>query len=888
MASSLLLTHAQLQQASVYDEETEAFLPYPSRTLNDIEGYTTKPQNLEFSTYGGWKSHQVEATGFFRVEEIDGRWWVIDPEGYQYIHKAVNSVQIFGDFSTDQFADHVYELLPEFGMNGTGNWSDPDIQNSSLKEVTPLAYCPKFSFVSSYKNSRDDELLIAVFDEEFVDFCERKAEEKFSIYVDDPHVFGYFIDNELSWTFRGGLESHIDVNDPQDLNYQKAVEFMTSRGKTVNSNVTDEDADDYSAIMAERYFSVVCGAVRAVDPNHMILGPRLNKSWNRSKEFMEVAGRYLDIVALNHYHRWGSRSNELENIHKWTGRPVLMSEFYAMKKIEGFEEKGAGWRVEDEASRVLFYENFLTTQLEKKFVVGFHWFNFQDDAQDDNANIPKARKGIIDLEGNSYTELRDSMKYMNDRIYDYIEHIDAVPEPDVTIIAEADAYYQGSSNFGSGSELWAETGSASLDRRFYIRFDTSSLTEEVTSAKIQLFSTSPDEKLTGRYIAELVTDNTWSETGINTSNNPAGSTQLATWGHGDDIEIDVTDALLAALDDDNKLSIRVYGTLNNGAELLFGSREYPDVYARPKLAVYYNGTTTPPVDPSTHVISSENFEEGLGLWNSAGSDSRIHNNISGPYAHQGNGAALLRDDSDTSYLTSNVLDLASYSSVTVDFWYYTVDFNDDHEFWLEISTNGGSSYEIVKVWTAGSDFENENFQQGSYTISDVTFSANTLLRFKSEAQFNSDKLYLDEIKVSAEGEIETVNYSEWIASRPGLGNTNAFDDPDEDGIDTIIEYVLNTDPTESDRHTIPELESSEDNYIFVFNRLTDSAQHTEQIFQYTVDNENWTDVKITEPTNAMVTISTRAGGMQTVKVILDKGAESEGKLFGRLKVSETP
>ena len=580
--SMLPVTHAQLQQASIYDDETKDFFSYESKRLVDIKDYRTNTKNMQFSHYGGWKARRVKATGFFRVEKVKGRWWVIDPEGYLYIHKAVNSVQLFDKFSPDD----VYKLLPKFGMNGTGNWSDTEIQDSKLKKKAPLAYCPKYSFVSSYKRKRSDRLPIAVFDDEFVSFCKKKAHEEFSKFKDDPQVLGYFIDNELSWTFKAGLESHLDVNDPEDKNYQKAVNFLKERGKGLK-DFTNEDADDYSVLMLERYLSVVCPAVRAVDPNHMILGPRFNKSWNRTKEFMEVAGRHLDIIAINHYHRWGTRSNELENIAKWTNSPLLISEFYAMEKIPNFEEIGAGWRVKDETSRALFYENFLITQLNKPYVVGFHWFNFQDDFADNNSSKTIARRGLIDIKGDSYEIVQASMKHMNDRIYDYINHVDSRRKPDVIITAEADASYKRRKNLGGEPDMLVRHSDGKFTHIAHVRFNPSSAKRTIASAKIQLFAISPDEKLTSRYKAELVSNSRWKETSIDEDSAPETTKTLTRWHHGDDIEIDVTEEVVAAIKTRSKISIRISGELDNGMKLRYGAREHPDTHVHPKLVIYY-------------------------------------------------------------------------------------------------------------------------------------------------------------------------------------------------------------------------------------------------------------------------------------------------------------
>lgn len=43
--------------------------------------------------YGGWKNGpRLEATGFFRTQEIDGRWWLVDPEGHLFLSNGVTTV----------------------------------------------------------------------------------------------------------------------------------------------------------------------------------------------------------------------------------------------------------------------------------------------------------------------------------------------------------------------------------------------------------------------------------------------------------------------------------------------------------------------------------------------------------------------------------------------------------------------------------------------------------------------------------------------------------------------------------------------------------------------------------------------------------------------------
>lgn len=540
-----------------------------SQTFDSLDDYTENPVNMEFSKYGGWKAHQVEATGYFRVEKIDGRWWAIDPEGYYYIHKALNSVKL-DNFTSKQ----IFDLMLDNGFNGLGNWADEQILNTTLRNETPLAYCPKISFMGEYRAARSPRIENAVFDDNFELFCNYRAQD-LSVYANDPHVFGIFSDNELNW-FAQGLTAHLAITNTQDQNYIKATEFLASRGKN-SSNWTVEDENEYAGLMAERYFSVVSKAIKSVLPNHMYIGSRCNSREKTVEQFMRAAGKYVDVFSNNHYSRWGSRDYEVKNMEKWSGRPLMMTEFYAMDDLTG-SATGAGFKVYGQEARGLFYQNYLTTLAETGCVVGWHWFKFQDDQVE-------VAKGIADINGNIYTELLADMKLTNDRIYDFIDYHDSKRAPVMAILPEADSYFKGFATTNSDILVSKYSSSEASESQTYIRFDLSSITANVTEAKIVLTSLNTGSEVS-KYQAELVEDDTWVEDSTIYLNNPEGSTVLQTWSDGGDITIDVTDELLAAMDDNNKLSIRVVSTLSNGKATKFGSSNHSDPNAQPKLLIY--------------------------------------------------------------------------------------------------------------------------------------------------------------------------------------------------------------------------------------------------------------------------------------------------------------
>ncbi|MEM9479690.1 MAG: sulfatase-like hydrolase/transferase [Verrucomicrobiota bacterium] len=151
----------------------------------------------------------------------------------------------------------------------------------------------------------------------------------------------------------------------------------------------------------------------------------------------------------------------------------------------------------------------------------------------------------------------------------------------------------------------------------------------------------------------------------------------------------------------------------------------------------------------TVTISDEDFEGGWGIWNDGGADARRSANDSN-WANSGTFCIRLRDNTNTSVMTTDSLDLSVYTSITVDFSYVAVNFNNSNEdFWLQISLDGGSSYTTVEEWNLNDEFSNTVRENDSVTIAGG-FTANTLLRFRCDASANNDRLYIDDVVITGE------------------------------------------------------------------------------------------------------------------------------------------
>lgn len=162
----------------------------------------------------------------------------------------------------------------------------------------------------------------------------------------------------------------------------------------------------------------------------------------------------------------------------------------------------------------------------------------------------------------------------------------------------------------------------------------------------------------------------------------------------------------------------------------------------------FNFTTTGCTGGCTYVtINSNDFNSTWGIWNDGGSDCRRSANDA-PYANGGTGRPVrLRDNTSTSVMTTDNLDLSGYDELTVDFNFLPRLMENGEDFWLQVSTNGGSSYTTVATWVAGSDFSN-NTREFETVVIPGGFSSTTRLRFRCDASANSDYIYIDDVVIS--------------------------------------------------------------------------------------------------------------------------------------------
>lgn len=423
------------------------YKPFKTRTVELLPGYKAAEEVSALSKYGGLLSKKTEATGFFHVKKIGDRWWGVDPEGYQYINVALNSINMGKSEGTKQamidkfgtpekWLSETLDTLHSHGFNCAGSWSDvEDIVEWNKTAERPMAYTIIWNFMSKYGKKRGGTYqqaghtgypnsAIFVFDPEFETFCDEHA-KKLLKYKDDPNLFGHFSDNEMPFKFES-IDNYLAL-DESEHGHIAAVNWLNEKGISADS-ITDEHREEFLALVGDKYFSIVSKAIKKYDPNHLFIGSRFYSTEKSHESFMRAIGKHLDIVTINYYNVWTPESESTDNWAKWTGRPYIITEYYTKGADSGLgNTSGAGWIVRTQEDRGLFYQNYNLALLESDNCVGWHYFKYQDNDPTakgvDPSNLD-ANKGIVSNRYEYWTPMMDQMKELNTQVYDLIKYFE--------------------------------------------------------------------------------------------------------------------------------------------------------------------------------------------------------------------------------------------------------------------------------------------------------------------------------------------------------------------------------------------------------------------------------------------------------------------------------
>lgn len=420
---------------------------FETRVIDSLHNYEMQT-NVELNKYGSQVEKKTDATGFYRVEKINNRWWSIDPDGYLNIQTVINSLRpgtsernekVFNEKfgNLDKWIEVSSDSLSYYGFTGSGSWSRDSmiIKNNRLSE-TQMTYTPNLNFMVAYGRIRGGIYQMAgnmgfpnqcifAFDPQFEEFCDKHAQQIIELSK-DKNMYGIFSDNELPITSKN-LEGYLTLANEEDPGYKAAKKWLEENGIT-EEQITDSIRAEFAGYVADKYYGIVSKAIKKYAPNHMFLGSRLHGSAKNTMPIIEAAGKHCDVVSINYYGAWTPDMNLMKQWEDVAQRPFMITEFYTKAMDAGLANTtGAGYTVRTQYDKGLAYQHFCLALLESKACVGWHFFKYQDNDPTaknvDPSNID-SNKGIVNNDYEYYQQLMPLMKQLNVNRYKLTEYFD--------------------------------------------------------------------------------------------------------------------------------------------------------------------------------------------------------------------------------------------------------------------------------------------------------------------------------------------------------------------------------------------------------------------------------------------------------------------------------
>lgn len=416
--------------------------------------------------------HIVEKNGRSWFQGPDGKPFIsvgvtsVEPKGWKIRSTSVAPYEIAtkAKYETvDKWRETAASRLVSWGFNTLGAWSDAEVSKHAPKN-RPLYYTVILDFIGTADGHPDAAMswmlgsFPDVFSDGFAAHCDRIAKAKCLPVKDDAKVLGYFLDNEIRWradkrqneelliTFlrsrpnspgrkaavellRESYGDSIDAfNDAWGRQYKSWEELMTTTlggnplleatrfRKDSNSPELDakiqrmwEDCRAFQRQVAERYFAVTTAAIRASDPNHLILGLRCAQF--PGKEVLNAMTGKCDALTLSVY---GLGPDNALAEYSQSPLPIVIGEFSARAKDSGLPNtRGAGVLFQTQEERGQYYQRFVEAALKTPKIIGIHWFRWVDEPAEGRFDGENSNYGVVNIQDEPYEPLVSAMRKSN-------------------------------------------------------------------------------------------------------------------------------------------------------------------------------------------------------------------------------------------------------------------------------------------------------------------------------------------------------------------------------------------------------------------------------------------------------------------------------------------
>ncbi len=408
-----------------------------SAKVDDAVSDVNKEEVYPPCNVAGSKSVKDKATGFFHTGQKDGKWWLFTPQGDGFYAVGVGHVNYFAHWceklgyapmhkivekkygNEETWDKEALKRLREWGFNTLVAGNSDSLRHKEFPHTEFLNMGTDFAFADTLVPKDNWTGFPNVFNPRFEKFCDKKARQVCAKMKDDPWLIGYYIDNELDWfgkAPKGDLRNWAlarPADDPAHVAAEKC------------------DADGFARLLAEKYFSITCAAIRKYDPNHLILGCRF--AGHAPADIWDICGKYCDVVTVNVYPRVDFETGDISSTEKMldkyfasSNKPMMVTEwsFPALDAVDSTGKllpcmNGAGMRVDTQEQKTRCCELMQGLLFSRPYMVGSDYFMYADEpALGISSGFPEdSNYGLVNENDKPYELLTAMFAKLNPQVY---------------------------------------------------------------------------------------------------------------------------------------------------------------------------------------------------------------------------------------------------------------------------------------------------------------------------------------------------------------------------------------------------------------------------------------------------------------------------------------
>lgn len=412
------------------------------KTDFDIEKPELSTKEKYYNNFGSEinENTRQEATGYFYTKVINGKYRVVDPEGYLNTIKNVatplpeldtpNSIQVNGTkrdyveiYNTENWTQKTQDVMMGADFNCYEHYYSLITENRFC--YNKMNIISKFPILDSWArelklDNREQAKLCNILHPKFVERVNFKVKQILAKEVQRKNnVLAYTLDNEPIFEKEDLINCLCTQSNQLQYRNEAAEAWLKFRLGTDDvsiADVTDELCDEFISFEFYVYSKIIVDKIKSIDSNHMIFSPAIQ--WVKFSQkygyllnndnFFKVLNKFYDALSFTHYSTYDTLNEGLDLLK--LNIPVFLNEF-SMKALDGPRSRNllAGPAVETQEERAKYFEFIATQCLRHNNCIGYTWYQYSDIVLPEGT----VNRGIVDSDGNPYPELYESMKKIN-------------------------------------------------------------------------------------------------------------------------------------------------------------------------------------------------------------------------------------------------------------------------------------------------------------------------------------------------------------------------------------------------------------------------------------------------------------------------------------------